>query len=794
MDTDMKKKTFAQKYSTEFEKIVLEMVEEALQKDFEIIASSNTKEKSDGGYDGYLFIKSSYDETSTALLEAKLRTALKDLPLSDFSKSVIIAINLDAACIIIGTNLYFSGNTIEQLETFIYNTGLEIRTLDYSDILDWLNKHPEKCRNYRVSFMHSLRQYAQHDYSTACRELSLFKNSPVIDKRLKDYKIYGKEQKKIKASIISTLKKSPATFIIKGEMGIGKKTLIEGILIELLLNGDMENHVRYVAHKIDMSSVTNQNDFIYKIISMLWGCGYDDTVEFFYGLSNHNISNTLVKFLPQKVLNTLNKLSNIYKNNVDIDVFFSYIAELYKKTIQRHKIRRIFYFYNLEYFQDMVTNKLIITFIRKMSNVLSIILCMPEDNILNSQKQGWAEFCNAVYESNNVTPYKLKEWDRDAANSFIRDYCNDSEIFKYSNTIINYFGRKPICLATGIEMINKDKMLLSYIKSSNVILDDSIDINKLKSAIAHDIKELSDVQCEILYVNLIIEESINNQFLSIVLNMDIGLIMNEVENISYLIITPSFCQWKNKFFLNLIKKIDNPFIDISKKYKLYYEIIKNINILEIEQKKRNEILLQIYIEMEDIKKVLELAKTLLREYKINSQYDSIFYLTTALIDNDVFCENDYYNIYFRIEWLISAYNIGFSGDSTDFFENFRVLQIYIQDYKDKFSDNSIELKLMLGEFYYISSLIYLSNSQYHEMQRDIKCGLEYLMEVKNEQSLKLQSELCANYATSLKHLVNIEDCVEYLKKNELIKLNPQIAKMPKYIIETQNPVNSRVFL
>lgn len=74
--------------------------------------------------------------------------------------------------------------------------------------------------------------------------------------------------------------------------------------------------------------------------------------------------------------------------------------------------------------------------------------------------------------------------------------------------------------------------------------------------------------------------------------------------------------------------------------------------------------------MEDIKKVLELAKTLLREYKINSQYDSIFYLTTALIDNDVFCENDYYNIYFRIEWLISAYNIGFSGDSTDFLRTF----------------------------------------------------------------------------------------------------------------------------
>lgn len=189
------KKTFAQKYSAEFEELVLEMVEEALKKNFEIIASGNTKEKSDGGYDGYCFIKSPYDEASTALLEAKLRTVTKDLPLSDFSKSVIIAVNLDVACIIIGTNLYFSGNTIEQLETFIYNTGLEIRTLDYKDILKWLNKYPEKCKHYKKSFIHKLREYAETNYSTSCRELSLFEKPPVIDEKIEYPKLYGKERK-----------------------------------------------------------------------------------------------------------------------------------------------------------------------------------------------------------------------------------------------------------------------------------------------------------------------------------------------------------------------------------------------------------------------------------------------------------------------------------------------------------------------------------------------------------------------------------------------------------------------
>lgn len=779
---NMKKKTFAQKYSTEFEKIVLEMVEEALQKKFEIIASSRTKDKSDGGYDGYIFIKSSYDETSTTLLEAKLRTAIKDLPLNDFSKSVIIAINMDVACIVIGTNLYFSGNTIEQLQTFIYNTGLEIRTLDYKDILKWLNKHPERCRNYKKTFINKLKEYAEKDYNTACRDLSLFEKLPIINTALKATKIYGKERKKIKSHIISRIKESPTTFVISGDIGIGKKTFIECLLNELLTNKDIENNIHFVVHKIDMSSVMSQNDFVYKIISMLWGCSYDDTIDFFYCLSNFALSQSLINFLPEKVINLLNKLAQLYKNGIDIDVFFTYISELYKKTIQRHKIQRIFYFYNLEYSQDTITNKLIITFLRKMSNILSIILCIPNDNILDIQKRGWVEFCNNIYESSGIISYRLEEWNTDAANNFIKDNCCDSQFFRYSDTIINYFGKKAAYLAAGIEIINKDKMLLSYIKSDNLILDKSMDINKLKSAIVFNIKSFSSVQCHILYLNLIIRENINNEFLATVLNIDINNIMKEIEDIPYLIINSSFCQWKNKIYLNIIKDCAYSMLLLPEKINLYNSIIKNIDILKATSQKRNEIQLQIYLEIGNKSKIGELSHKLLKEYTNNSQYNSIFALTTMLVDSDIFLDDDYNNIYFRIKWLMSAYDIGFNSNDTDFYEKFFLLQSYIQEYEEKYDNKDNEKKLVLGEFYNTCSLIYLANSQYSEMQTSIKHGLDCLKEIKCSESLKLQSELCANYATSLKHLVNIEKCVEYLEKNETIQFNPQIEKMPTYII------------
>lgn len=778
-----KKKTFAQIYSSEFEKIVLEMVEEALQKNFEIIASGNTEEKSDGGYDGYLFIKSPYDETSTALLEAKLRTAFKDLPLGDFSKSVIIAVNLDSACIIIGTNLYFSGNTIEQLESFIYNTGLEIRTLDYRDILEWMNKHPERCTGDNESFIKELRKYAEKEYSTACRELSLFEKPPTINKNWETPKIYGEGRKTIIKQIISTLKKAPATIVINGETGIGKKTLVKYLFSELLSSNDTENSVRFVIHKLDMSSISSQNDFIYMIISMLWGCSYEDTVDFFNNLSNPNSLDTLENLLPKKVLGVLTKLSMLYKNDIDIDVFFSYISELYKKTIRRHKIQRVFYFYNLEYSQDIITNKMVITFIRKMSNVLSIILCISDDNISNNWNHRWPEFCNAVYESKNVIPCELKEWKRDAANAFIREYCSDTEILDSSDAIINYFGKNALSLATGIDIINRDKMILSYIKTSNDILDKSLDLNKLRSVLTLNIKKLSNIQCQILYMNLIIGERINNQFLAAVLGTNIKDVMKEVESISCLTINTSFCQWKNRLFFNVIKEIDYSLLLLSEKYALYDCIINNIDKLEANSQEKNEILLRIYVELGNKEKALELSKILLCEYKSKSQYNSIFLMTTMLIDSDIFYNKDYYNIYFRVEWLIAAFDMGLNGDATDFSEKFLSLQSYVQKYEEKYSDNNDEeTNLVLGEYYYISSLICLANSQYTEMQSNIELGLKYLKEISNEESLKLQSELCANYATSLKHLKNIESCVKYLENNKTIQFNPQIKEMPRYII------------
>ena len=77
---------------------------------------------------------------------------------------------------------------------------------------------------------------------------------------------------------------------------------------------------------------------------------------------------------------------------------------------------------------------------------------------------------------------------------------------------------------------------------------------------------------------------------------------------------------------------------------------------------------------------------------------------------------------------------------------------------------------------------YSADSEYQKMQSNIERGLNFLQKNHSMESLQLQSELCANYAISLKHLINIESCVDYLKENEIIQSVPEIADMPRYQI------------
>lgn len=127
-----------------FEKLVFKMLQDMFGFE-ESEENCLTQEQKDGGYDGIFFLPSWIGGTDgisyqyKVIFEAKLRTAVKhDLPLSEFSKSLIIAVNIAANMIIVATNLHFSENTMEVLDKYSLKTGLRIKLITANELMDWL--------------------------------------------------------------------------------------------------------------------------------------------------------------------------------------------------------------------------------------------------------------------------------------------------------------------------------------------------------------------------------------------------------------------------------------------------------------------------------------------------------------------------------------------------------------------------------------------------------------------------------------------------------------------------------
>lgn len=776
---DKRGKTFAQKYSREFEKLILEIVTDTLKKDFNIIKSDNTPEKKDGGYDGYCIIKSTNTDELTTLLEAKLRTCCHDLSLSDFSKSIIIAINSNAACIVIGTNIYFTGNSVYQLEEFIYNTGLDIRTIDNKDILKWMNINTDSCSKYNQFFIKKLRKYAETDYENASRSLSLLENQFFICCNEADQEIYGQDRKKIREKIIFEIRKAPQTFAITGKKGIGKKTLVNSILFRLKNNIDADRNQIFSINKIDVSQISSSNDFIYKIISALWSCNYADTVDFLNDLADEDNKRLMSNIIPNNIFNSLAALSDASKGNIDIDVFYSYISSLYFKKTNTQRIHKIFYFYNTEYTNNEILNNLI-TFIRKMSETISIIICLQEEQPDNSSVSGWGAFFRSIMECRGITRYTLTEWKRYDAIKFVKDHIADKETSKYSNEIIDYFGNNPTFITAGIELIEKDKFILSRIKTGNFKLDSSFDGNKIKSASLYFTSNMNEVQLHIQYLLLLINEQIQIDFLKKVLDLDEDTLYSEVKEMPFLK-CDDFVYWKDRFYADLFDEDEHNYLTISTERALLKKAVSNIELLQLQSFREDWVLLKIYIKLKEFSKAKEISKTLMEKLKTTCQHTDIYRLAYMLIDKELFITDEVYDIKLRIELLGSAIKIGLNGNDTNLYSIYIELKDMVEN-SFLGNDNDQDINILIGRFYYISSVFHLTRSEYKVMYEDCILGLKYLRYITDQAAMELKGELCANCAVSIKHLSNIESCVRYLEKNEAVELEPEIRKTQKYEI------------
>ena len=79
-----------------------------------------TRKSKDGGYDGKIIVNitENDDIVHTIMMEAKFRTSIKSLPLHDCSKALIIAFNRAVQTLYIVTNVLFSPQACQEIESF----------------------------------------------------------------------------------------------------------------------------------------------------------------------------------------------------------------------------------------------------------------------------------------------------------------------------------------------------------------------------------------------------------------------------------------------------------------------------------------------------------------------------------------------------------------------------------------------------------------------------------------------------------------------------------------------------
>ena len=254
----------------EFEKLLLKLISKELRLDEKNdVTILLTDAQKDGGYDGIFEIPlNNVDNTKLLkiLFEAKLRSSVeKDLPLQDFSKAIIIAINTAANILIIGTNVYFSKNTIQQLKTFEAKTQLKIKVISGIDINEWLIKNNAD-KEFSKSLIHLINQTRNSNHiSTGIIELHEI--TKYIEVCMNQTGLIGEQRKLDAKAAMYNLVSKKRSIIIEGDAGIGKTFFIEELCNNI-------SKICIMIH-INLSIELTPRTIFMKIMNQVWGLSND---------------------------------------------------------------------------------------------------------------------------------------------------------------------------------------------------------------------------------------------------------------------------------------------------------------------------------------------------------------------------------------------------------------------------------------------------------------------------------------------------------------------------------------
>ena len=320
--------SFATDNWEEFEKLSISILETYLPADSEISYSiTHTPNRKDGGYDGLIIIASGNENIDQCkiLSESKLRElSNKDLPMSAFSKTLIIAINLMAQKIYIFTNLHYSTETQKRIHKFSSFSNIQVELVDIFEVSDRVKELYKTLKDtYSPTFLKKLiDSVSTHP---ASKRVSFEKKVHITSLS----KLIGSDRNNQLDQCYKAISGEKGIVIIKGCSGCGKSFFIEHLLNKMYREGSIPYH------KINMEEFSTVQAFLLKILSSIWNIDTLDITNF----SEQDI-NEITDYLSEEELSIRSRTSllNILKpksvpNETQQDIlqfyFFEYLYRIY---------------------------------------------------------------------------------------------------------------------------------------------------------------------------------------------------------------------------------------------------------------------------------------------------------------------------------------------------------------------------------------------------------------------------------------------------------------------------------
>lgn len=334
-----------------------------------------TQRKKDGGFDEIFFFPAELTTDAHsffAIMEAKLRNDItRDLPLQDFSKAMIIAINRAAQLLVVASNLRLSNKTVELLQEFSKKTGLKVQYLSIKTIYEQLQQDPE-LKNICPTSLLELLARSYNVYLNAQKNFSAMEEISVCQPLFAPKKValFSAERRKNLKEIIALFKQSGGLVTVEGYAGIGKSFFTAAVRQELELDGFGVIH-------IDLQNCDTSRVLFIKLVQALW-CIPQKWIEAI-GLQDFSQAitwvgdNVLNPSIKKAVIIAFQKSKSVYLKHADLFYYYliEYLAQLYSQVRKQRKY--IVCFTNLNYAQKDLL-EFLIQFLKRFDKDIRTIL------------------------------------------------------------------------------------------------------------------------------------------------------------------------------------------------------------------------------------------------------------------------------------------------------------------------------------------------------------------------------------------------------------------------------------